>query len=426
MAKLTKTFIDRVQPPAKGYEIHWDDRVSGYGLRITASGVRAFVAQGRVNGKAVIVTIGRFGLYTEDQARKRAQSILQQMREGIDPRDAKKVDATKQITLRELADAYLARGLLKESTRRDMDRHIETAFKKWKDRAITSITPAECRALFEKIAAEGLRKKPAPAPSAARLYMVTLRTLLNFAIEEYRLQDGTPIILHNPVSILKRDLKPSPPRTEHIDKRQIGEFWNWLDDVRAEAINDDAATGVDFIKFVTLCGGRKDESRTLTWDRVNIDDDPTNCWWHIPDPKNKNPVWLPLSTQAVEVLKLRRGLSDSKFVFPSRGKLGHIMDPRAPFERWAKRTGMKRFSMHDLRRTAITLGINACGLDTAKLELLTNHVPQSVTQKHYLQTSDLRDYHREVQAIGDYIEGAARIAAAKASGANVVSLESRA
>lgn len=72
MPRLTKPFCDTAKLPTTGYEIHWDDKVPGYGLRVTASGVRAFVAQGRVKGKAVIITVGRFGLYTEDQARKKA------------------------------------------------------------------------------------------------------------------------------------------------------------------------------------------------------------------------------------------------------------------------------------------------------------------------------------------------------------------
>jgi hypothetical protein len=29
MAKLTKTFVDKVQPPVSGYHIHWDERVPG-------------------------------------------------------------------------------------------------------------------------------------------------------------------------------------------------------------------------------------------------------------------------------------------------------------------------------------------------------------------------------------------------------------
>jgi len=148
--KLTKPFCETVKPPDTGYHIHWDNRISGYGLRVTASGVRAFVAQGRVKGKAVIVTIGRFGLYTEDQARKRAQSLLQQMRDGIDPRDVKREDEAKAVTLRQLADTFFARpGMLKDSSRAEMERHIKTTFEKWQHRAIASITPAECRKRYE-------------------------------------------------------------------------------------------------------------------------------------------------------------------------------------------------------------------------------------------------------------------------------------
>ena len=98
------------------------------------------------------------------------------------------------------------------------------------------------------------------------------------------------------------------------------------------------------------------------------------------------------------------------------------MDTRAPLERFAKTSGIERLSAHDLRRSFVTLGAKACRLDIAKLELLTNHVPQGITARHYLETSDLRDYCSEVQAIGDYIEAEARVTEAKTSGANVVSL----
>lgn len=102
MPKLTKTYCETVAPPASGFAIFWDDRVGGYGIRVTASGVRAFVAQGRVRGKVVCVTVGRLGLYTEDQARRKAQSILQDMREGIDPRDTKRTAEASAVTLREV------------------------------------------------------------------------------------------------------------------------------------------------------------------------------------------------------------------------------------------------------------------------------------------------------------------------------------
>jgi len=69
MPKITKTYIDKVEAPAAGYEMHWDGEhdsaVKGYGLRVSApshlypKGKRVFVAHGRVNGKQVTSPSGR-------------------------------------------------------------------------------------------------------------------------------------------------------------------------------------------------------------------------------------------------------------------------------------------------------------------------------------------------------------------------------
>lgn len=423
--KLTKSYIDRLQPVPKETFI-WCVEPKGFGCRVTPTGKVSFVVQGRVVGgvSAARITIGPYGVFTCEQARDVAREHLRSMRMGIDPRDVKRQDDAMAISLRAVANAYFARpNMLKDATRAQMDWHIEQVFEKWKDRPIVSITPAECRKRYEEMATKGLRGKKA-APANAALAMTTLRTLINFARTEYRKLDGTPIIAENPVSILKKDMKPRPPRTRHIDRRQIGEFWNWLTTARAApGNNDDMRAGLDLVLFLALTGCRRNEGAMLTWDRVNIDDaDPSNCWFHLPDPKNKNPVWLPLSSQAVVMLKARKRGPGNPHVFPSRSKSGHIMDTRAPLERFARIIGMERLSAHDLRRTFVTLGVKACRLDIAKLELLTNHVPQGVTARHYLETSDLKDYWNEVQAIGDYIESEARVAAAKASGANVVRL----
>jgi integrase len=422
MVELTKTFIDRVKAPATGYEIHWDDRVPGYGLRVTANGVRSFVAQGRVHGKAVIVTIGRFGLYAEAEARKLAQKVLQQMREGIDPRDVKKAKAAAEVTLQEVLEAYLDRpGKLKDSTKAEMRRHVEKVFTTWCVRPIASITEDDVRKRHREMAERGLRGKP--APGQAQISLVTLRTLINFASRRYKRADGSPLIANNPVRAMKDDWVEFTPRTSDIDESKVGAAWFALSEARANPKNADALAGIDLARFLMLTGARRMEGAALTWDRVHIDDDNSKCWWHLPDPKNKNPVWLPLPTQAVKLLKSLKQVDGNPHVFPSRSRLGHITDTRAPLERISKVAGVT-LSAHDLRRTFVSVGVATCGIDLYKMELLTNHVPKGITAKHYLKTSRLQYLYPDVQIIGDWIEEQGRIAAAVAAGDNIVALRS--
>lgn len=429
---LTKVNIDKVAKPGTGTVIYVDTRIKGFGLRVTKSGAASFIVQGvvRGQGKERRVTIGTYGAWTVDDARRRADEIRHKLEDGIDPVEERKQSEAAKVTLRQVANSYFARpGMLKESTRTEMDRHVTHVFAAWQERAIASITPAECRKRYSEMATKGLRGK-GPAPVQAQASMITLRTLINFARDEYVLANGKPIIEANPTAILKKELGREPnERTRQIDRRQIGAAWNALLLAQATARNDDARAGADLVMFLLLTGARRNEGAMLTWDRVNLSDDPADCWWHLPNPKNNNPIWLPLSSQTVALLRSRKPADDdhdaSSYVFPTRSKLGHVRDTRAPLDQVSTAIGMERLSAHDLRRTFVTLGVKACRLDLAKLELLTNHVPQGITAKHYLETSDLKDYYPEVQAISDYIEGEAQGAAIKAAiaaGENVVEL----
>jgi integrase len=424
VAKLTKEFIDKVSPPDKGYKIHWDDTVKGYGLRVMPAsrshkrGKKMFVVQGRVSGKAVIFSVGAMGEITEDQARKKAQRVLQGMRDGIDPRDAKKADDAAKVTLRQVADAYFDRpGRLKDSTKEEMNRHVTKVFAAWQDRPIASITEDDVRKGFREMAEHGLRGQP--APGQAQISMVTLRTLVNYAAGRYKLVDGSPLIKHNPVKALKDEWQGFKPRTRDIAEDKVGAVWHMLAEARLNPKNSDALAGIDLVRFLLLTGTRRMEGAALTWDRVHIDPDPAKCWFHLPDPKNDNPVWLPLSSQAVELLQARERIAGNAFVFPSRSKVGHILDTRSPLEIISKAAGL-HLSCHDLRRTFVSIGVATLDIDLYKMELLTNHVPKGITARHYLRTSRLQYLQPEVQRIGNWIEEQGRIAAAVAAGDNVV------
>lgn len=424
MPKLTKSYVEKALPPEKGYRMYWDDSVRGYGLRVAPASEagksprRVFIVMGRVAGKAIQFTIGAFGTYTEEQARKRAQKLLQDMREGIDPRDTKKHDAAAAITLRDVADAYKDRpGKLKDSSADVIERHVTTTFEAWLLKPIASITEDDVRKRYREILTRGLRGK-AGAPGQANQAFAVLRALINFASRRYRRSDGSPIITHNPVSTLKDDWVQLKPRTSRVPDIKVGLVWAALERWRAETHNPESVASIDLIRFLFLTGCRLKEAASLTWDHVNLEEG----WFHLPDPKNRNPVWLPLSSQAVQVLRSRAKVDGNPHVFASWSKEGHIIDPRDTRAKVSVVAGTK-ITNHDLRRTYITIGVANCGVDFTKIELLTNHIPNgSVTAKHYLETSRLQYLKPETQRISDWIE----MEAAKASGSNVVALPQRA
>jgi integrase len=433
--KLTKSNIDRVRKPGTGTVMYFDTETKGFGLRVTSSGGASFIVQGTVSGqsKEARITIGPYGIFTVDQARDVAREHLRTMRMGTDPREVKKQDAVMRVTLREVADAYFDRPgqPLRESTKAEMNRHIEKVFADWKDKPIASITVEACRKRHREMCEKGLNGKP--APGQAQIALVTLRTLINFANRRFPRPDGSPLMPVNPVKVVAQDdWKAFEPRDRRVELHDVGKAWNVLNELKKAPKNKDAGAAIDVVRFLFLTGARWGEAAALTWDRVHLDDDPAKCWWHLREQDNKtgNPVWLPLGSQAVALLLARKPAEGdkeaSKYVFPSRAKSGHVQDTRAPFERICEALKLSGLSAHDLRRTLITIGFSACNVELFKMELLTNHVPEGVTARHYIQTSRLQYLHPEIQRIGDWIEQQAAVSKAQAEGANVVRLPQRA
>jgi integrase len=429
--RLTKINIDRVAKPglSKAGLLYWDTRSKGFGLCVTPAGSAKFIAQGCIRGteKEVRLTIGSFGSWTVDQARRRAEQYRHQLEDSEDPRELRRQDEAEKVTLREVADAYMSReGKLKESTKAEMNRHIDKVFSAWKDKPIVEISEDDVRKRFREMSKHGLSGRP--APGQAQISLVTLRTLVNFANRRFKRADGLPLIANNPVHALKDDWREFKPRTRHIEDGKVGEVWNLLSDLRVTARDANARVGVELVRFLMLTGARRSEGGSLLWEHVHLDDDPAQCWWHLPNPKNNNPVWLPLSSQASDLLRDRQKQNRTEHVFPSsRSKQGYINDTRAPLDRIntipnVASDGANRISAHDLRRSFVTTGFTACRIDLFKLELLTNHIPQGVTARHYLQTFRLQYLYPEVQRIGDWIEEQGKIAEAKTNCGNVVSL----
>ena len=428
--RLTKTNIDRIRNAGTTTIMYFDTDTRGFALRVTASGAASFIVQGTVKGqkKERRITIGSYGAWTVDDARRRAEEYKHKFEDGIDPVDEKKQDAALLITLQQVCDSYVGRpGKLKDSTASEYRRHVERVFTTWKDKPIAAITRDMVQARHRELVEGGLDGTKS-APASANAAFVTMRILINYAMDEYRRADGEPLIARNPVTALKHHWAKLGSRNDrYIDKRKIGAVWNKLLEMRRTVAKADTLAGIDLTIFALLTGGRRDEMAALTWEHVNIDDhDPSNCWWHLDDRKRGDPIWLPLSSQAVALLKSRRELADgdaSPHVFPTRSKVGYIRDPRAAIEAVGEVAG-KHLSLHDMRRTFTNISMRECLIEKFRTDLLTGHKPaqEDTTSRNYLDLAHLDWLQPEVQKIGDWIEQQAAIAACK----NVVSLHMQA
>ena len=102
---ITQSSVKDAKPPASGYVILFDDKLDGFGLRVTAAGTKSFVLNYRVaNGDKRRCTIGKWPKWTADAARDEAANVLLPAinKKGADPVRDKK--ALREPTLADLEE----------------------------------------------------------------------------------------------------------------------------------------------------------------------------------------------------------------------------------------------------------------------------------------------------------------------------------
>src|SRR5262249_6522231 len=85
--RLTDPLIKKLAPPKRGYEVTWDSEVRGFGVRITADGVRSFILNYRTRGGTERrLTLGRYDdPWRTEGARQQARDLKAEIRLGRDP-----------------------------------------------------------------------------------------------------------------------------------------------------------------------------------------------------------------------------------------------------------------------------------------------------------------------------------------------------
>ena len=396
--KLTKKFVDSLSLPERKTKIIWDTELTNFGIRLYPS-KKSYIVQARVNGKTRRVTLGEHGTLTVNQARERAKKELVKMIDGHDPSIEKKKQIISAMTLGEIAIDYMtnkktsAGHHLKESTKKDIRKHLKGIFSDWAERPLAKISVEGVRSKF----AEASKRSPAQSNQAFRI----LRAIYNYARSKSKV-DGIPTLPENPVNVLSdpvnRQWNFVPSRTGQIPENRLGAAWKMIQIMRTEQKQTVISRSLaDFVAFLLLTGARFNEAACLTWDRVNFDAET----WFLPDAKNRKSVHFPLSSQAVSILKNRPRINE--YVFFGHSKSGHVTDARHQMKKISDHIGYK-VTAHDLRRT-FRAAAAACGIELWRTKLLMNHaMKEDVTIRAYTETNNLYYLKSDVDTIGSFIE----------------------
>jgi integrase len=388
---LTKSVVDRlVIPPSlasnqTAQKRYYDDKLKGFGVRVTSGGTKAFFIEKRVRGRLCRITLGHYGALTVEQARKEAQKLLGKIATGRDPIAEKRADKMREVTLEEVFEDYLrARKSLKHNTLYNYKRVLKVAFESWGSKPLLSITKDKVAKHHEKLGSER-------GEAYANLAMRMLRALFNFAAGQYENTEGKSLITENPVKRLSqtRAWYRVERRQTFIKSHELSPWYKGVQTLQNEVLRD-------YLLLLLFTGLRRQEAATLKWEQVDL----IAKTLTIIDTKNHETHTLPLSDYLYELLSLRKLNMTNGYVFAGTGSGGHIIEPRKQMANVTKVSGV-HFTVHDLRRTFITIA-DSLDIPAYALKRLINHKMNGDVTAGYI-VADVERLRKPMQLITDYL-----------------------
>ena len=399
--RISKSKVDAAEPGVRDW-MFWDDRLAGFGLKITPAGSKVFIYQYRLGGRGAKTrrfTIGKHGKLTAEAARKKAEALALSVANGIDPQREKAEQVRRSIDLafKPYVERFREGCLVRDwkSTHKYAASLLETyAVPVLGNTPLPEITRKDVRVVLAPV-----QDRPATASNLFRV----LRRLFSWAVEQEDLE-------RSPLESMKPPPLP-PSRDRVLSDGELALVWRG-----AETL------GYPFgpmVQLLILTGARREEVAALDWSEL----DRETRTWSLPASRSKNATAAEnaLANMTVSILD---GLASRQgagrrwpirgFVLSTTGRASVSGYSRAKRRLDAAITNLaqegelsapKPWRLHDLRRTLAT-GLQRLGVRLEVTEAVLNHVSGSrsgivgIYQRH-----DWADEKRAaVQAWADHVE----------------------
>lgn len=399
----------------------------------------------------------------EIDARTKASQLREQLKAGSDVRAVKKTervirDTTFADIFENYVSAYKRRPVAKQKDNSLLAmKSARTRLKPWLGLSVRAIGTKVVQEIWAKICNEQGHR------TAAEQTLMWSRAAFNLYLEERasdaNLTNGGSTVLINPFSYAKKLARTRDELELEYRRRNVRNpisntregLGVWLDAVWHK--RSTKQTAADYLLTTLLVGARRNETATTVWsdraakdelERLNIVD-VKNGIIRLNETKNHNTHEVPLGNFLWDLLKKRHAADDGKYVFPvvSESKLSkrpYYSDPRSmidslsgeldkPYRLASHQQFMKdrlaesgktmskkrkseleeefsnsylphfTFSMHDLRRTFISVASSTDGVPYAVVKRLANHSTKNDVTAMYIKYTldELRRYMQKVE-----------------------------
>ncbi len=390
---LTKRTVDVLEPEDKPW-IAWDDKLTGFGVRVHPSGAKSYLVNYRAgNGGRKApnkrVVVGRAGRITPEQARRVAQELLGRVAAGDDPA-GERAEARSLPRLGDACEDYISSGHGRAaSTERGYHRYAALYLGDWLSRPLDSITRRDVEGRF-RLLTERHGEMPA-------------NQCLSFLRSVYRRPCVDHEGLRNPVErwlaaggrYHRKTRKRIPSPAEVLPC--------WRRGMEAAVSNP---VHRDVLLFGLYTGMRRGEVMGLRWERVDLG----KALFRVEETKTGAPLELPVTRQLGEILARRRAEGEAVpeelcgWVFPSRSsESGHVKELQAHYGAIGRRGGA-RFWFHGLRNAFITVAERELMLPRSLTKRLVNHARPGDVTEGYAADWTVEQLRDPAQRIADRID----------------------
>ena len=350
---LTERAIRDVKPAKKTF-ILWDDKLRGFGVRVTPGGAKAYVLDYRAGGRHRRASLARVAALSLRDARERAGRELAAIRAGdSDPLDRRR-DARDAATVGEGLDRFLGEHA---PERVRLGRMSPRTLQTYTNQAKLYIRPKLGKRRIADVTAADVERAVGRLPNTTRNRVLALLSRLFNIFETW----GHRPQHTNPCRGVER--ARLEPRDRTLAPSELAMLSAALD-----SMSERHPAGVAAIRVAALTGLRISEVCSIQWQHVDFEGGRVT----LPETKTGRRVHN-VPDAALAVLQERPRVNRNPYVFATdaRGPLTY-RTARTVFAEAARAADLADVRLHDLRRTVAT-GAAAAGVSAPILQQLLGH-----------------------------------------------------